>query len=1033
MLLCLVMCFTMLPITASAEDEYVEPENEEWIEIIPLEEEFEAPEAVSETNLYEPSTSVEEVLHEHVYASVVTEPSCTEYGFTTYTCECGDSYTDDYVEPLMHSETIEIPEIPATETSTGTTAGTQCALCGEILDGCEEIPMLEPAPAEETVPLEEVDAAAESNADTETEEPEFNQDAISNPETAPVISAELPEDPQLSADPEIIAIPEEPEPENSDGILSETPADQTVVAIPEEENALGEAVELITDGQAASQDAMMTSDTTAPVVNAIILSKTGVTKPDEITMTLGITDPDAAVKSASVFFRYSDVDILSGNTTLQSDGTWKGTIAISEKTTTGKYTVEFVHVVYVVNGENKDAYYYGEGSTAYSELGSESKLTAPFASLSITVSEPEKTPASEDLLKTPTLSGIKNTKNGVSISWKAVSEATEYQVFRKGPNDSDWGILGVATERKYTDSDVVSGTQYSYAVKATNATAMSEYSSPKSIRYVAPPVISSVTGTKTGVTVKWTKSAGAKQYQLYRKAKIDGVWGGWSELAVVGGASYVDKAVSGGTQYGYRLRSLDSDGNLLNTGYSGAKSIRYVAAPKISSVTNTRNGVTVKWAKVAGAKQYQLYRRVKYDGVWDSWTELAVVKGTSYVDTSVISGTQYAYRLRSMDGNGNIANAGYSTGKSRKYVAVPAVSSIANTKKGVTVKWAKVAGAKQYQLYRKVKSDGQWSSWRKLALVSGASYVDKAVKGGTQYGYRLRALDGNGKILNTAYSATKSKRYVTPPTISSVTGTSAGLTVEWKAAAGAKQYQLYRRVKTGDSWGGWNELAVVSETSYLDKAVKGGTQYGYRLRSLDSNGKLLNTGYSATKSAEFVQTVVSLGLANATTGVAIHWSEVSGASMYRVLRKKADANWTILLDTAYTSYTDKDTTSGIRYSYLVRPMDSNRNYLNTISEPKTISYLAIPILLSAQSTGGIVKLNWAQSGTATGYWVYRKGPYDYDWSVIGNITGLTNNVDPITYFDRTAVKGTQYSYTIRAYSSTADSWSAMCPVKNVIA
>ena len=37
------------------------------------------------------------------YEADVTEPTCTEAGYTTYTCKkCGASYTDDRVEPLGH-------------------------------------------------------------------------------------------------------------------------------------------------------------------------------------------------------------------------------------------------------------------------------------------------------------------------------------------------------------------------------------------------------------------------------------------------------------------------------------------------------------------------------------------------------------------------------------------------------------------------------------------------------------------------------------------------------------------------------------------------------------------------------------------------------------------------------------------------------------------------------------------------------------------------------------------------------------------
>ena len=40
--------------------------------------------------------------HEHIYTFAVTEPTCTEQGYTTHTCSCGDSYIDSYVNALGH-------------------------------------------------------------------------------------------------------------------------------------------------------------------------------------------------------------------------------------------------------------------------------------------------------------------------------------------------------------------------------------------------------------------------------------------------------------------------------------------------------------------------------------------------------------------------------------------------------------------------------------------------------------------------------------------------------------------------------------------------------------------------------------------------------------------------------------------------------------------------------------------------------------------------------------------------------------------
>ena len=41
-------------------------------------------------------------LHTHEYTATITDPTCDEQGFTTYTCSCGDSYVDDYVDALSH-------------------------------------------------------------------------------------------------------------------------------------------------------------------------------------------------------------------------------------------------------------------------------------------------------------------------------------------------------------------------------------------------------------------------------------------------------------------------------------------------------------------------------------------------------------------------------------------------------------------------------------------------------------------------------------------------------------------------------------------------------------------------------------------------------------------------------------------------------------------------------------------------------------------------------------------------------------------
>ncbi len=68
------------------------------------------------------------VSHTHSYKDVVTAPTCTEKGYTTHTCSCGDSYVDTYVDALGHAwDNGKVTKEPtATETGVRTYTCTRC-------------------------------------------------------------------------------------------------------------------------------------------------------------------------------------------------------------------------------------------------------------------------------------------------------------------------------------------------------------------------------------------------------------------------------------------------------------------------------------------------------------------------------------------------------------------------------------------------------------------------------------------------------------------------------------------------------------------------------------------------------------------------------------------------------------------------------------------------------------------------------------------------------------------------------------------
>ena len=78
----------------------------------------------------------------HNYTAAVVAPTCTEKGYTTYTCNiCGDSYNGDEVAALGHNEVTD-KGYAATCTEEGLTDGKHCDRCNTVLTKQEVIPAL---------------------------------------------------------------------------------------------------------------------------------------------------------------------------------------------------------------------------------------------------------------------------------------------------------------------------------------------------------------------------------------------------------------------------------------------------------------------------------------------------------------------------------------------------------------------------------------------------------------------------------------------------------------------------------------------------------------------------------------------------------------------------------------------------------------------------------------------------------------------------------------------------------------------------
>ena len=180
--------------------------------------------------------------------------------------------------------------------------------------------------------------------------------------------------------------------------------------------------------------------------------------------------------------------------------------------------------------------------------------------------------------------------------------------------------------------------------------------------YLDSPVISSLTAGVKQVTVKWNAIPGAENYAVFRR--IGTTSNNWTVLGFTKQTSFIDSTVVSGTTYTYAVRCANAAGTAYTSPYysAGKKVISYLEPPVISSLTAGVKQVTVKWNAIPGAENYAVFRRIGTTS--NNWTVLGFTKQTSFIDSTVVSGTTYTYAVRCANATGTAYTSPYySAGK----------------------------------------------------------------------------------------------------------------------------------------------------------------------------------------------------------------------------------------------------------------------------------------------------------------------------------------------------------------------------------
>ena len=512
------------------------------------------------------------------------------------------------------------------------------------------------------------------------------------------------------------------------------------------------------------------------------------------------------------------------------------------------------------------------------------------------------------------------------VSWKAVSGASRYEVYRSTTGTANsYQYLTRTTGVTYTDTAATAGSTYYYVVRVVAGSGdRGAFSAARAIRCggaLASPSATVRTNAATGKpVVSWSKVSGAAQYEVYRA--VSG--GSYSIVRRTTTLSFTDTTAMAGTTYYYKVRVLTANGD---AGYFGAaRGIRCASALAVPAMwlqNDTATGKPViSWGKVTGASKYEIYRSAT--GAAGSYKIIRSTAALNYTDTTAAAGSTYYYAMRVVAANGDVG--GFCAAKSIRCgypqvkLATPTTTLSTNNSGRPVISWTRVTNADSYEVWR---SDGV--GYQLIRTTTALTYTDTTARTGTTYYYMVRAAKGESR---SAYSSAKSVKAgvvgLDTPIVTVICDFASGQPkLNWRAVAGATQYEVYR-----SATGANNSYKIVRRTSglsFTDTTATPGTTYYYRVRAMKGSGAGAAYGsFSMAKEIKCGLAFPSVSVKYVNGHSVISWSKVNGATQYEVWRSPdGEKAMQLIRRTAGLTYTDTAVKAGACY-YTVRAINGTQ-------------------------------------------------------------------------------------------------------------
>lgn len=228
-----------------------------------------------------------------------------------------------------------------------------------------------------------------------------------------------------------------------------------------------------------------------------------------------------------------------------------------------------------------------------------------------------------------TLSGKAGSFDSVKLSWKKVSGANGYVIYRYDSSSKSYKkikTISSGSTVSYTDGSKNASTTYKYQVKAYKKSGSKTYYSSVS-NTVSVKTSGSATGKTTGTSVYVRSGPSTSKSKLTKLGINTGV------------------TLTGSSGNWYRI-SIKIKGKK-KTAYISKDYVTIIKKPTLKASASSSSKIKLSWNKISGANGYQIQR---YDSKKKKWvTVKTITKGStvSYTNSGLKKNTTYKYKIRS--------------------------------------------------------------------------------------------------------------------------------------------------------------------------------------------------------------------------------------------------------------------------------------------------------------------------------------------------------------------------------------------------